>query len=359
VRTVLLTVSLVPQLVDVGFQPLSLVTGEPQRETVTYGSVADRMDVYIPSGLWPGARVPAIVLALGVHPVPIDDPQIAKIAEALARAGVVVGVPDSSALRELRVTPAEPGHLADAALALADRPEVDGSRVGLVGFSAGASMALGAAADPRLTGVLDFVSSFGGYADAKRLLVDVASRTTLNEDGTVSPWMPNSGIRGDVLELTIQALPDDGQRDALGNLLSPIVSSDSPPVLPPGQVPSFTGDAAQLYALFTAPDRSTAQAAVDALSPDLRAQLDGISPVTYADTVTVPVYLLHGVTDTSIPVVHAQLLRDALGDRVKRLTEFGRFGHGQPGLSGLSLDDSGDIVALSLYLRDVVAAATE
>ncbi len=358
-RTVLITASLVPQLVDVGFQPLSVVTGAPSVEHVTYGSPADPMDVYIPSGLHPGERVPGVILALGVHPVAIDDPQIANVASAMARAGVVVGVPDSSALRDLRVTPAEPGHLADAVLALADRPEVDGSRVGLVGFSAGASMALDAAADERLVGHLDFVSSFGGYADAKRLLVDVASRTTQNEDGTVSAWMPNSGMRTDVLGLSIEALPDVAQRDALHAALDPIVASDDPPAFHPTVGETFTGDAARLYELFTAPDRPTAQAALDGLSPELTAQLDGISPTTYADKIRVPVYLLHGVTDTSIPIVHALLLRDLLGERVKRLTEFGRFGHGQPGVNGLSLDDVGDIVALSLYLRDVVAAATE
>jgi pimeloyl-ACP methyl ester carboxylesterase len=359
VRTVLITASLVPQLVDLGFQPLSAVTGAPLVETTSYGAPADRMDVYTPSGLHPGTRVPGVILALGVHPVPIDDPEIANIASAMARAGVVVGVPDSSALRDLRVTPAEPGHLADAVLALADRVDVDGSRVGLVGFSAGASMALDAAADPRLVGHLDFVSSFGGYADAKRLLVDVASRTTQNQDGTVSPWMPNSGMRTDVLGLAIEAMTDDGQRGALHGALDPIVASDASPTFDSGAAQAFGGDAAHIYDLFTAADRPTAQAAMAALSPTLQVQLEGISPTTYADGIHVPVYLLHGVTDTSIPIVHALLLRDVLGDRVKRLTEFGRFGHGQPGVNGLSLDDAGDVFALSLYLRDVVAAATE
>ena len=360
VRTVLITASLVPQMLDLGFAPLSAVTAEPSRETVSYGTPADRMDVYVPAGARPGSRLPAVVLALGVHPAPIDDPSIVKLASAIARTGVVVGVPDSTALRELHVTPAEPGHLADAALALADRPEVDGSRVGLAGFSAGASMALDAAADPRLVGHLDFVSSFGGYADAQRLLVDVASRTTLNEDGTVSSWQPDSGIRHDVLELAIQALPDDGQRDALRDTLAPVAASDDPAQLPPIDLAQpFSGDAQHVFDLFTAHDRPTAQAAVDALSPELHAQLAGISPTTYADRITVPVFLLHGVTDTAIPVAHEALLRDALGSHVARLTQFGQFGHGQPGTNGLTADDMGDIVALALYLRDVVAAATE
>ncbi len=360
VRTTLITAALVPEMLDMGASPLAVLTDEPRRETVTYGTPADRMDVYLPAHSRPGSRLPAVVLALGVHPAPIDDPSIVRLASTIARAGVVVGVPDSTALRELRVTPQEPGHLADAALALADRPEVNGERVGLAGFSAGASIALDAAADPRLIGHLDFVSSFGGYADADRLLVDVASRTTLNEDGTVADWQPDVGIRHDVLELALQALPDDGQRDALRTVLESVVASDDPGRFSGiDRAQQFSGDAAHVFELFTARDRPTSQAAVDALSPGLRAQLAGISPTTYADRVAVPVFLLHGVTDTAIPVVHAALLRDALDGRVQRLTEFGRFGHGQPGANGLSADDAGDIVQLALYLRDVVAAATE
>lgn len=105
--------------------------------------------------------------------------------------------------------------------------------------------------------------------------------------------------------------------------------------------------------------RATAQVAASALNPELKAHLDGISPTMHADDVHVPVYILHVMTDTAILVAHAALLAQALGDNVKRFTEFGRFGHGQPGTNGLTLDDAGDVVALALYLRDVVAAATE
>jgi dienelactone hydrolase len=347
-------------MLDIGARPISMATDEPRRETITYGTPADRMDVYMPAGAQPGSRLPAVVLALGVHPAPIDDPTIIRLASAIARTGVVVGVPDSSALRELKVTPAEPGHLADAVLTLADRPEVDPARVGLAGFSAGASIALVAAADPRLAGHLDFVSSFGGYADAERLLVDVASRTTTDQTGAVSDWQPDPGIRRDVLELVLQALPDETQRDQLRQVLSPTVMSDGAPAPPsPDGGSPFTGDASALYRLFTATDRATAQAAVASLSPALHAQLAGISPTSVADQIHVPVFLLHGVTDTAIPVAHATLLRDAIGSEVVRLTEFGRFGHGQPGASGLGVDDLGDVVQLALYLRDVVAAATE
>ena len=75
--------------------------------------------------------------------------------------------------------------------------------------------------------------------------------------------------------------------------------------------------------------------------------------------ITLPVFILHGDPDTAIPVGHATELHQAIGDEVVRLTRFGQFGHGQPGADGLGVEDVPDIVGLSLYLRAIVAAATE
>jgi dienelactone hydrolase len=358
VRTAALTVALVPEMLDMSVRPLSAATADPTRESVSYGTPSDRMDVYLPAGAASGSGLPAVVLELGVHPQPIEAPEIVHLASTIARAGVVVGVPDSTALRNLQVTPEEPAHLADAVLVLAQRPEVDPERIGLAGFSAGASIALIAATDERLAGHLDYVSSFGGYADARRLLVDVATRTSTGAAGTIA-WQPDPGIRHDVLELALGGLADQPERDRLRAVLAPIVAADAPPSGPPPGAEAFSGDAAALLALFSAPSRAAGEAAVASLSPSLLARLDAISPITVADRIGVPVFLLHGVADTAIPVAHAELLRDAIGDQVARLTEFGRFGHGQPGANGLSLDDAGDVVALALYLRDIVAAATE
>jgi dienelactone hydrolase len=359
VRTLVITVALVPEFIRLGPAPLSLATTEPTRTTTTYGSPADRMDVYLPGGTSASSRLPAVVLALGVHPQPIDHPDIAGLATAIARAGVAVSVPDSTALRNLRVTPAEPGHLADAFMTLSSRAEVDAQRVGLAGFSAGASIALMAAADPRIVGSVGYVSAFGGYADAERLLVDVATRSSEMGSQVVS-WQPDAGIRHDVLELALVALTAESERAGLRELLAPVAAAEQPPDGPdPETLATLDGDARATYLLFTAPNRAAAEEAIELLSAEMRQQLVGISPVTTATAIRAPVFLLHGAPDTAIPVAHAGLLYQAIGDEVRRATIFGGFGHEQPGAGGLGLDDAGDVWELSLYLRDIVAAATE
>jgi dienelactone hydrolase len=359
VQTAGRTLLLLPELIELPLRPLSAFTPQPDVTTTTYGTPGDRIDIYVPAGAAPDASLPGVVLALGVHPQPIDHPDVVRIAHAISRLGVVVGVPDSSALRQTRVTPEEPAHLADAALLVARQPEVDPTRVGLAGFSAGASIALIAAADDRIATSLRFVSAFGAYADARLLLIDVATRT-MSRDGEIQPWAPDPGIRRDVLELFLGVVEPPPARDRLRELLQPIVAADEPPAGPdPTVAAGFSGDALVAYLLFTAPDRRSAIAAIDSASPGLRRQLAGISPLNFGPRVRAPVFLMHGESDRAIPISHAALLADSLGPAVARFTRFGRFEHGQPGAEGLTIEDVPDVWELLLHLHAIVAAATE
>jgi acetyl esterase/lipase len=324
VLTATRTTLLLAELVELPVRPLGLVTAAPLRISTTYGTPPDRLDVYLPASAVGDATLPAVVLGLGVHPAPLDSPEVVRIASAIARLGVVVGVPDSLALRQTRILAEEPTHLADAVLVVAGRPEVDPTRIGLAGFSAGASIALIAATDERIASDLQYVSDFGGYAHAEILLIDVASRTILL-DGEVVPWAPDEGIRRDVHDLAAEALDDPALVDQL----------------------------------FGAPDRRTAEGLLADLDPATREDLAAISPLEHAGTLRAPVFILHGDSDTAIPISHALLLESVLGDRVARFTRFGQFGHGQPGQTGFALDDLPDLWALLLHLHDIVAATTE
>lgn len=323
VLTATRTTLLLAEMVELPVRPLGLVTAAPTRMTLTYGAQADRLDVYLPAGASPDRPHPAVVLALGVHPRPVDSPDIVRIASAIARSGVVVGVPDSSALRALRLEPTEPANLADAVLALAALVEVDPRRIGLAGFSAGASIALVAAADVRLADRLAYVSAFGGYADVETLLVDVASGSMVL-DGEVTPWTPDAGIETDLRALARQAVGTTATRQ-----------------------------------LFASADRAAAERVIDNVPAATQRLLSAVSPLEHVSAISVPVYLLHGAPDSAIPVSHAHQLAQALGDRVARLTVFGGFGHGQPGATGLGLGDIPDLWALLLHLNAIVAETTE
>lgn len=360
VQTATRAALLVPELIELPIRPLSAFTPDPVRSTTTYGSPSDRMDVYMPAGAQPTANLPGVVLVLGVHPQPIDHPDVVRIAASISRLGVVVGVQDSTALRETRVEPEEPAHLADAVLVLAALPEVNRQRIGIAGFSAGASIALMAAADSRIAADLRWVSNFGGYASAEMLLVDVATRT-MELDGEVIDWQPDGGIRQDVLNLLLAAIDPPDVRQPLRDELEPIVAADEPPTGPdPAVEGRFDGDARVAYRLFTADSRTAAEAALADASPELHEELALISPLTFVDDISAYVFTMHGVADNAIAYSHAVALHEQLDPAVVgRFTSFGRFGHAQPGQDGLGLDDIPDIWQLTLHLHHIVAAATE
>jgi len=362
VRTSVRTAGLLPELLELGVRPLSAVTPLPRRLSTTYGTPApDRLDIYLPADARTDRSRAAVVLSLGIHPLSLDHPDVIRVAEAIARLGVVVGVPESTALRETRVTAQEPGRLAEAVLVVAGLPEVDATRVGLAGFSAGASIALVAAADPRIADRVVYVSAFGGYADAETLLVDVATRTT-ELGSVVRPWAPEIGIRRDVADLMIGAIEPSPARERLAAVLAPVVDAETAPVGPDEAVlATFTDpDIRAAYLLFNSPTRPRARAAIAGATAGVRGPLAAISPLGVASSIRGRVFLLHGEADTSIPVSHARVLADALPDgTLGRLTIFRLFQHVQPGKDGLGLADLPDVWELYLYLHDIVALATE
>lgn len=360
--TAVRSAGLLAELLEFGVRPLSAATSAPRRITTRYGSEpADRLDIYLPADATDDASRAAVILSLGIHPLSLDDPDTRRIAGAIARLGLVVGVPESSALRESRVTPDEPGRLAEAALVVAARPEVDPARLGLAGFSAGASVALVAAADPRIADRLAFVSAFGGYGDAETLLIDVATRTQ-ESAGEVIPWAAEPYVRRDVAALLIGAIPPSPERDRLVALVDPLVESDDPPGGPDAAVLSTLRepDVRAAYRLLAAASRADAQAALRSSSAEVRRTLAAISPVSAAPGIRARVFLMHGESDTSIPVSHVHHIAAALpADSLARSTVFDLFQHVQPGKDGLSLEQVPDLWQLYLYLHDLVALATE
>lgn len=360
--TAVRTAGLLAELLELGVRPLSATTSTPRRVTTTYGSApADRLDIYLPADASADGSRAVVVLSLGIHPLSLDHPDISRIAGGIARLGVVVAVPESSALMESRVTAEEAGRLAEATLVVAARPEADPDRVGIAGFSAGASVALLAAADPRIADRLAFVSAFGGYADAGRLLIDVATRTQ-ESAGEVIPWAAEPYVRRDVAALLIGAIAPSLERDRLVALVEPLVESADPPGGPDAAVLSTLRepDVRAAYRLLAAASRADAQAALGSSSAEVRRTLATISPVSAASGIRARVFLMHGESDTSIPVSHVHHIAAALpAGSLARSTVFDLFQHVQPGKDGLSLEQVPDLWQLYLYLHDLVALTTE
>src|SRR5688500_13226293 len=87
-------------------RPIDWLTRSPVVEKLSYDTRAGhaRGDVYRPGS---GGRHPGVVVSLGIVPLGDDHPQVARMGEALARAGFAALLHWSPAMRDLRLDPAD------------------------------------------------------------------------------------------------------------------------------------------------------------------------------------------------------------------------------------------------------------
>lgn len=251
-------------------------------------------DIYV---IPDGRRRAGVLVFLGANAAGANDPDVVNLGQALARAGFAVQYHWSAALgADGNIDPSEIDGLIAAYEHLQRQDFVDAKRVGLAGFSVGASLALVAAADARIAGQVAFVNAFGGYHNAGDLLIQIAARRTL--DG--APWS--------VDPLTQRVFENEVTES--GTDVAALLQSD------------VSLPAAQRWYAATPP---AFQEQVRAVSP--AAHLDGLHPQT-------AILLMHDRGDRLIPVGESRRLNAALRQiqdgPVVKYTETDIFRHVRP-----------------------------
>ena len=204
------TILFVSQTLESPVKPQSWFSSESIREEVRYQTAHGMAaaDVY---RLTDGKPRTAVLLSLGANEEGGNEDIVVNLGHALARAGFVVMFHWSPTLGlNTNIDPDEPENIVRAFQYLEGRDYVDPERVGLGGFCIGASLALVAASDQRISDRVHFVNAFGPYFDAKALILQVASRAVSYEGETTS-WEPDSLTLRVVANELIETLhdPDD------------------------------------------------------------------------------------------------------------------------------------------------------
>jgi acetyl esterase/lipase len=335
-RVTLQTLVLVPSLVGAGPQPLEVLAPAPRRETLPYRSepsaASDLADLWLPAGASVQHPVGGMVLVLGVNNVGRNYPAIVRFADAMARSGVAVLVPDSAALLAGSLTAGETGGVVDAFRLLAARPEVDSHRVGLVGLSVGGSLALLAAGDPRIATQVRWVNAFGAYADAGEYLAEVATQE-MSVDGRIVPWDSSGLTRETFARLLERLIPDGTDRASVAAAIQTFINGGRLSTLDPAIVARLSSrEAKAIYALITAGSLDGARALIAALPAQVRDLLNELSPIRHLDPIRADVLLMYDSADSYVP--YGQSLELAAGlrplGRLARSSEFRLFDHVEP-----------------------------
>src|SRR5256885_7711803 len=148
------------------------------------GALNMRVTWWIPG--W-GSLHPAVMLVNGATEKGNDDPETRRLAEALARAGYMVMLPEFPFIKAGRLE-RDATSILDAAFARAiARPETKDKAVGAFGFSVGGGMLLAAASRPGALSGASYIGALGAYFDLDTYLASVLSLTQ-RRDCTLAAW---------------------------------------------------------------------------------------------------------------------------------------------------------------------------
>jgi dienelactone hydrolase len=273
--------------------PLPVVTGTRE----SFGGVEMRVTWWHPG--W-GDRHPGLMVVNGATALGNDDPETTRLAEALARAGYLVMLPEFPFIREGTLEPRAPA-IIDAAFArLRAVPGTRGMLVGAFGFSVGGGMLLAAAGRYEALAAAAYVGALGAYYDLDTYLASVVTRTQV-VGGAPAAWDPDEIAR---LRLPLAAaaiVTDPVDRALLENELRTHDgrTEADPPV-------GIGADAGSLWRALGTSDYDLALVRLRGLPPAMREVFDGLSPRTSWAGIRAPVFWLHDVGDRFEPVSEAE-----------------------------------------------------
>jgi pimeloyl-ACP methyl ester carboxylesterase len=219
----------------------------------------------------------------------------------MARSGVRVAAVETPGLMAGRFEEGDVLAICDLAQELATESK---GPVGMVGFSAGAGLALVAAARPELIGRLDPLILFGAYYSLPALLTEMSRQMRATPSGPTAEddyiWLLMWSAYAD---LDNMGLADSEQTELIG-ILRDFCSGPTPE-----QKREFFNRVLQsrLPQIQTAADQRH-----QAQSPEA---LDRLSPEGKLDKITARVFLLHDLHDSLIPPEHARQIFAELSRR--------------------------------------------
>lgn len=316
--------------VPLPWRPIELISDPPARERVLIeyesrdGPRSIEADLYTPAGRATGRH--GVVFSMGAPPLDLDDKRLVRIAEDSARAGAVMLVPFSERLDDERIAPEEIDALVAAFKFLQAQPSVDPQKVGFFGASVGGSLAIVAAADPRIADDVEHVVSFGGYFDALYTFGSIATGR-IRYDGVDEAWDPQDHAREVMAIQIIDEVTPGTDQDVLWRQFVQQKPQDEEQIATLGPL------GRRSYDFLANGDPDAVDRLIEGLPPDAVEKLRYLSPSTSIDRVQAEMIIIHDRADPYIPYTELRRMRDATAgnDRIQ-YQELRLFEHVTPNL---------------------------
>ncbi|MGH9747141.1 MAG: hypothetical protein ACRD59_13665 [Candidatus Acidiferrales bacterium] len=286
------------------------------------GNVPGRL--YLPAGV---AKPPGIVVLPGIHHLGINDPRFVNFSRALAGSGFAVLTPVLSALADYHVDTASIATIGASPAWLERR--LGTGKITVIALSFSGGLALLAACDPQYAAHMRALVLFGGYDNLERVSRFLATGQEEFPDGRVVPAEAHDyGASVFVyahLPQFFDAKDIPAAHEALKYWLWEEPQNAQPwleKVSPPGRT--------ILDALLARRIDLVRPQLLGAIHADA-AELADLSPAGHVANLSIPVYILHGATDTVIPPAESLWLeKDVPRDELRAVLITPAFTHVDP-----------------------------
>jgi pimeloyl-ACP methyl ester carboxylesterase len=266
---------------------------------------------------------PALLFVNGVVREGRNYPPVQNLARGLARAGYLVVVPDLPGLTTDEITEETVSSTVEVAQAVAvDRPDVLDGRVGLIGVSTGATLALLTAERAEVRERISVVAGIAPYTDIRTVL-NIATTGHYRSGEEYVPYEADSFLSYVVARSMFAALPSGEDRDALRAELEEIDRLDPEPLA--GLRTRPTGDlspaARSVIELLANQNPERFDELYEALPPEIRERMERLSPLAGDERITAPVELASGSRDKYFPISESFAIGRIAADHRVTVTE--------------------------------------
>ncbi len=293
------------------------VTEEPVVEDTVFAGRPALVAKPEGEGPWPALLFVNGTIREGRNYQPVQN-----LARGLARAGYLVVVPDLPGLTTDEITEETVSSTVEMARAVADRPDAESGRVGLIGVSTGATLALLAAEDEEVRDQISVVAGVAPYTDIQTVL-NIATTGHYRDGEKYGPYEADPFLSYVIAKSMIAALPPGEDRDALRAELEEIDRLDQDPLA--GLRARPTGDlspeARSVVELLANEDPERFDGLYEALPSEIRERMERLSPLAGDEQITAPVELASGPEDKYFPVSESFALGSIAADYRVTVTE--------------------------------------
>ena len=272
-----------------------LVTEPVQTKDVNFATEAGavRGRLYRPEG---HRDAPGLVILHGVHHLGIDEPRLVGFARAMASCGLQVLTPELPGIKDYHVDLGSVGVIGASAQWFAKQT---GAPVGVLGLSFSGGLALVAAGDPAYRRDFKFVAAVGSQDEMMHVANFYLTGQEVQPDGTTERLAPHEYgplvLEYEHLEDFVPTEDEEAIRPVLRDHLyeDSAAEKQAEATLNPRQ----KAEAAELM------DSNSAATKVKLAASDAKhaQEMEELSPHEFLQTMTTPVYLLHGQADNIIP----------------------------------------------------------